>query len=86
MESIELIEQNGKVYSATTNELDSTFDQVAKILKKVEGERNKEVSHLVKFQSWDKQAKRIDRFALLLMPMLFSVVTVVYWTTFLCLG
>ena len=40
----------------------------------------------VQVKSWDRQAKKIDRYALVLMPLLFSMIATIYWSTYLCMG
>ena len=46
----------------------------------------KERAKIMHFNSFDEKAKKIDKYALVMMPMLFMVTSILYWSTYLCKG
>ena len=83
----EMVDSNGKVYCAVTKEgaqsIDDTIETTSSnnvnetILKDV---------NVIQIQSWDKQAKTIDRHAIIIMPLIFAVIVIIYWTSFVFIG
>ena len=37
-------------------------------------------------KSWEKQAKTIDQYAIIIMPLLFTLISIIYWLSFVTLG
>ena len=83
--SAALVESNGKVYCAIPIDHDNSH-QTDNIVKKKTNCNIEQDAKIVQFKPWDKQAKQIDRYALVIMPLLFMVISIIYWTTYLCQG
>ena len=41
---------------------------------------------IIQSKSWEKQAKTIDQYAIIIMPLLFTLISVIYWLSFVSLG
>ena len=59
---------------------------IENILKKKPNLPVQKDAKIVQYKPWDKQAKCIDRIALILMPLLFLMVSAIYWSTYLYIG
>ena len=85
--SAALVESNGKVYCAIPLDHDNSHPTDEVIKKKKKSSYNIEQdAKIIQFKPWDKVAKRIDSYALIIMPFLFIVISIIYWTTYLCQG
>ena len=56
------------------------------ILKKRPNHNVQQDAKIIQFKPWDKEAKIIDRYAMVLMPILFLIVAVIYWSSYLYMG
>jgi hypothetical protein len=83
--SAALVESNGKIYCAIPMDHDASH-QMEDFFKKKTSYRFEQDAKIIQFKPWDRQAKQIDRYALVVMPMLFLVISVIYWTSYLCQG
>ena len=83
--SAALVESNGKVYCAIPVDHDASHE-LDGFLKKRTTYKFEQDAKIIQFKPWDRQAKQIDRYALVLMPTLFFIISVVYWTCYLCQG
>ena len=41
---------------------------------------------IIQIKSWEKQAKTIDKYAIIVMPLLFTLISIIYWLIFVTLG
>ena len=83
----ELVDSNGKTYCAVTKDHAQSIDdniERSKLNKYTETKVND--VKVIQIKSWEKQAKTIDRNALVIMPLLFILISVVYWTSFITMG
>ena len=80
-----LVESNGRIYCAIPVDHDATHP-IENILKKKPNLPVQKDAKIVQYKPWDKQAKSIDRIALILMPLLFLMVSAIYWSTYLYIG
>ena len=80
-----LVESNGRIYCAIPVDHDATHP-IENILKKKPNLPVQKDAKIVQYKPWDKQAKCIDRIALILMPLLFLMVSAIYWSTYLYIG
>ena len=83
-----MVESNGKVYCAIPLDHDNSRpnDEISNDLKKKSNYNLEQDAKIVQYKPWDKEAKQIDKFALVAMPILFMVASIIYWTTYLCKG
>ena len=80
-----LVESNGRIYCAIPVDHDATHP-IENILKKKPNLPVQKDAKIVQYKPWDRQAKCIDRIALILMPLLFLMVSAIYWSTYLYVG
>ena len=80
-----LVESNGRIYCAIPVDHDATHP-IEDMLKTRPHCPIQQDATIVQYKPWDKQAKCIDRIALILMPSLFSIVAAIYWSTYLYIG
>ena len=80
-----LVESNGRIYCAIPVDHDATHP-IEDMLKTRPHCPIQQDATIVQYKPWDKQAKCIDRIALILMPSLFSIVSAIYWSTYLYIG
>ena len=80
-----LVESNGRIYCAIPVDHDATHP-IENILKKKPNLPVQKDAKIVQYKPWDKQAKCIDKIALILMPLLFLMVSAIYWSTYLYIG
>ena len=83
----EMVDSNGKVYCAVTKEAAQSIDDTIETTSSnnVNETIPKDVN-VIQIQSWDKQAKTIDRHAIIIMPLIFAVIVIIYWTSFVFIG
>lgn len=83
----EMVDSNGKVYCAITKEQAQSMDETIEITKckNVNETKLKDVN-VIQIQSWDKQAKTVDRHAIIIMPLIFATISIIYWTSFVSMG
>ena len=80
-----LVESNGRIYCAIPVDHDATHP-VEDILKTRPNCLVEQEATIIQYKPWDKQAKFIDKVALILMPSLFLMVATIYWSTYLHMG
>ena len=80
-----LVQSNGRIYCAIPVDHDATHP-IEDMLKTRPHCPIQQDATIVQYKPWDKQAKCIDRIALILMPSLFSIVAAIYWSTYLYIG
>ena len=80
-----LVESNGRIYCAIPVDHDATHP-IEDILKPRPNYHIEQDATIIQYKPWDKQAKCIDKVALILMPSLFLIVSTMYWSTYLYMG
>ena len=80
-----LVESNGRIYCAIPVDHDATHP-IEDILKTRPNRLIEQDATIIQYKPWDKQAKCIDKVALILMPSLFAMVATIYWSTYLYMG
>ena len=80
-----LVESNGRIYCAIPVDHDATHP-IEDILKTRPNCLVEQDATIIQYKPWDKQAKCIDKVALILMPSLFLMVATIYWSTYLHMG
>ena len=83
--SLALVKSSAKVLPLMPVDNDAS-DPVDGITKNPHHYDIEHEAKLVQFKPWDKQAKQIDRCALVLMPLLFLLVSVLYFASYLSSG
>ena len=83
----EMVDSNGKTYCAVTKDHSQTINDAMDATKsnKVTETRLKDVK-VIQIKSWEKQAKTIDQYAIIIMPLLFTLISVIYWLSYITLG
>ena len=83
----EMVDSNGKTYCAVTNDHSQTINDAIDATKstKVTETKLKDVK-VIQIKSWEKQAKTIDQYAIIVMPLLFTLISIIYWLIFVTLG
>ena len=83
----EMVDSNGKTYCAVTKDHSQTINDAIDATKspKVTETKLKDVK-VIQIKSWEKQAKTIDQYAIIIMPLLFTLISVIYWLSFVTLG
>ena len=83
MYSASLVESsNRKLYCARRIDNNITH-QPEDVAKKMYNDDIKQKAKSMHFNSFDEKAKKIDKYALVMMPMLFMVTSILYWSTHL---
>ena len=85
MYSTTFVESNGKLYLARWFD-HNTSHQIDEVVKKYEHCGVKKGTKINLLNSFDEKAKKIDKYAILLMPIVFTLISIVYWTTYLRQG
>ena len=80
-----MVTSNGRIYCAIPIDQDSSHP-MDDILKKRPNHNVQQDAKIIQFKPWDKEAKIIDRYAMVLMPILFLIVAVIYWSSYLYMG
>ena len=80
-----LVESNGMIYCAIPVDHDATHP-IEDILKTRPNCHVEQEATIIQYKPWDRQAKCIDKVALILMPSLFAMVATIYWSTYLYMG
>ena len=80
-----LVESNEKFYCPRHID-NKTANQTDNMIKMMYDDHMKQRAKIIRFNSFDEKAKKIDRCALVIMPILFMVTSILYWTTHLRKG
>ena len=80
-----LVESNEKFHCP--RHIDNNIaHQTDDMIKMMYDEHMKQKAKIIRFNSFDEKAKKIDKYALVIMPILFMVTSILYWTTHLRKG
>ena len=85
MYSASLVESNRRLYCARHIDNNIT-DHTEDMTKKKYIDDIKQRTKIIHFNSFDEKAKKIDKYALVMMPVLFMVTSILYWSTHLRKG
>ena len=78
-----MVDSNGKTNCAAKDHLQTIYDATRS--NKLIETKLKDVK-VIQIKSWEKQAKTIDKYAIIIMPLLFTLISIIYWLSFASLG
>ena len=83
----EMVDSNGKTYCSVTKDHSQTINDAINASKSnnVDEIKLQDVK-VIQIKSWEKQAKTIDKFAIIIMPFLFTLISIIYWLRFASFG
>ena len=78
--------ENETLNSTHSITLNDTLNSINNATKKDQSYDLEHDAKTVQYKPWEKQAKQIDKYALILTPLLFLIVSIIYWTSYLSNG
>ena len=86
MYSASLVESSNRQLYCARHKENYITHQFEDMAKKKYNDDIKQRAKIIHLNSFDEQAKKIDKYALVMMPMLFMVTSILYWSTHLRKG
>ena len=82
-----MVDSKGRKYcGATKNHFQTINNAIDETKSNKLTEINVDDVKISKIKSWEKQAKTIDHYAIIIMPLLFTLISIIYWLSFVTIG